>query len=93
MAGLLYGAGLRLTECLRLRINDIDIERGQITVRDSKGGKDRQTMLPEKFAAHLREQIDKSRMLFEADLAECNDGVSMPPALERKCPNAPFVVP
>jgi hypothetical protein len=46
-------------------------------------------MLPEKFAAHLREQIDKSRSLFEADLAEGNDGVSMPPALERKYPKAP----
>jgi integron integrase len=89
MAGLLYGAGLRLTECLRLRIKDIDFERGQITVRDAKGGKDRPTMLPEKFAAQLREQIDKSRSLFEADLAEGNDGVSMAPALERKYRNAP----
>ncbi len=89
MAGLLYGAGLRLTECMRLRIKDLDFERGQITVRDGKGKKDRPTMLPEKFAAHLREQIDKSQSLFEADLAEGNDGVSMPPALERKYPKAP----
>jgi site-specific recombinase XerD len=49
MAQLLYGSGLRLMECVRLRVKDLDLPRAQITVRDAKGGKDRVTMLPIKF--------------------------------------------
>ena len=57
VASLLYGAGLRLLECLRLRVKDLDLERGEILVRDGKGRKDRVTMLPRSLAADLRAQL------------------------------------
>lgn len=63
MAGLPYGSGLRLMECLRLRIKDVDLARHEITVREGKGGKDRKTVLPERLRPALRAQIDSVRVL------------------------------
>ncbi len=88
MGDLLYGAGLRLMECLRLRVKDIDFGYWQITVRDGKGGKDRITMLPVSAAPALRDQLDRARALHEADLREGHGRVWLPDALERKYPNA-----
>ncbi|MDO8964136.1 MAG: integron integrase [Coriobacteriia bacterium] len=88
MASLLYGSGLRLMECLRLRVQDVDLERGEITVRDGKGGKDRRTMLPEALKEPLRRQIDHARRVHERDLADGWGRATLPAALERKYPNA-----
>ncbi len=88
MAGLLYGSGLRLMECLRLRIKDIDFEYKQITVRDGKGQKDRLTMLPKKLIEQLHQQTEKASILHKQDLANGFGEVYLPNALERKYPNA-----
>jgi integron integrase len=88
MAGLLWGSGLRVMECVRLRVQDVDFGTGQITVRDGKGAKDRVTMLPERFAGLLRQQIEQARKLFNADRANKNAGVFVWPSVERKNPNA-----
>jgi len=88
MAGLMYGAGLRLMECLRLRVKDIDFEARQIIVRDGKGQKDRVTVLPEKYIPLLREQLGYTRRLYEKDREGGIPGVYIWPALERKYPNA-----
>jgi integron integrase len=88
MAGLLYGAGLRLMECIRLRVQDVDFQSRQITVRDAKGHKDRVTMLPEKFAGALQEHLEKVRKLYEQDRAANVGGVYLPTALARKYPQA-----
>ena len=89
MASLMYGAGLRLMECLRLRIQDIDFSRNEIHVRDGKGAKDRITMLPESLKAPLREHLKKVKALHEKDLADGWGRVLLPGALDRKYPNAP----
>ena len=89
MASLMYGAGLRLMECLRLRVQDIDFARNQITVRDGKGAKDRITMLPESLHASLQDHLKKVKAIHERDLAEGWGRVQMPDALDRKYPNAP----
>jgi integron integrase len=88
MAGLLYGAGLRLMECIRLRVQDVDFQSRQITVRDAKGLKDRVSMLPEKFAGALQEHLEKVRKLYEQDRAANVGGVYLPTALARKYPQA-----
>ena len=88
MANLLYGSGLRLMECLRLRVKDIDFGYGQIAVRDGKGGKDRVTMLPESLHEPLKRHLAKVKTLHEEDLAEGFGTVHLPHALERKYPNA-----
>ena len=88
MANLLYGSGLRLMECLRLRIKDIDFGYGQIAVRDGKGGKDRVTMLPQSLHESLQRHLQRVKMLHEDDLAEGFGTVHLPHALERKYPNA-----
>jgi integron integrase len=88
LAMLLYGSGLRLMECLRLRVKDIDFDYRQITVHDGKGFKDRVTMLPEKLAAPLKDHLVKVKNLHEKDLSEGTGSVYMPYALERKYPNA-----
>ena len=75
MASLLYGAGLRLMECLRLRVKDIDFLYGQILIRDGKGEKDRVTMLPERAIQPLHEQFGEARRLHVIDLRE---GISEP---------------
>lgn len=89
MASLMYGAGLRLMECLRLRVQDIDFARNEITVHDGKGGKDRITMLPELLKNPLQEHLRKVKAIHERDLAEGWGRVLMPDALDRKYPNAP----
>lgn len=88
MACLMYGAGLRVTECLRLRVKDIDFGMNQIVVRDGKGQKDRVTPLPVAVVPALRQQIVEVRRVRDADLAEDYGEVSLPFALERKYPNA-----
>lgn len=88
MAGLLYGSGLRLSECLHLRVQDIDFDRCELTVRNGKGAKDRVTMLPESLKAPLREQIRVTRAIHVADKADGWGRVLMPDALDRKYPNA-----
>ena len=84
MAGLLYGAGLRLMECLRLRVQDIDFARREITVRHGKGGKDRRTMLPATGTDALHGQLAEARRLHERDLAAGFGAVWLPDALARK---------
>jgi integrase len=88
MASLLYGAGLRLRECLKLRVKDLDFDYQQITVRDAKGAKDRVTMLPAGLREPLRTHLVRVKALHEQDLAEGFGAVEMPFALERKYPNA-----
>jgi len=88
MANLLYGSGLRLNECLRLRIKDIDFHYNQIIVRDTKGRKDRVTMLPHVLHAQLKRHIQKVKALHESDLQEGFGSVQLPYALRRKYPNA-----
>jgi integron integrase len=88
MAGLMYGGGLRLMECLRLRIKDIDFARHQILVRDGKGQKDRVTMLPERFSDLLKSHLDQVKAVYEQDRAQGSAEVFMWPALARKYPHA-----
>ena len=88
MASLLYGAGLRLMECVRLRVKDVDFEYRQITVRDGKGSKDRVTMLPDSSAELLKQHLEKVRVLHEQDLAAGYGNAYLPFALERKYKNA-----
>ena len=85
---LMYGAGLRLMECLRLRVQDMDFSRNEILVRDGKGAKDRITMLPESVKAPLQDHLRKVKVIHERDLAEGWGRVQMPTALDRKYPNA-----
>ena len=87
-ASLLYGAGLRLMECSRLRVKDIDVPRMQITVRGGKGDKDRVTLLPGKILEPLADHLLTVRDLHEKDLAAGRGRVEMPFALARKYPNA-----
>jgi len=88
MASLLYGSGLRLLECLRLRVQDVDFGRREITVRQGKGGKDRRTMLPAGLESALGTQLDQARRLHQRDLALGFGAVWLPDALARKYPNA-----
>ncbi|MGH8593981.1 MAG: integron integrase [Gammaproteobacteria bacterium] len=88
MAGLLYGAGLRLMECLRLRVKDLEFERRQILVREGKGAKDRVTMLPERLIEPLRLHLENVKARHRKDLTEGFGTVYLPYALERKYPNA-----
>jgi integron integrase len=88
VAGLLYGAGLRLLEGLRLRIKDIDCEGNRIFVRNAKGAKDRVTLLPNLIKQSLIHHMKKVQLLYEEDIAAGFHGCSMPVALERKYPNA-----
>ena len=85
---LLYGAGLRLEECLTLRVKDIDFERQQIVVRQGKGRKDRVTMLPAAAREALTRHLADVRRIHEADLARGFGRVVLPFALDRKFPNA-----
>jgi integron integrase len=89
MVSLMYGAGLRLMECLRLRVQDIDFMRNEITVRDGKGAKDRVTMLPESLKKPLEEHLKLVKAIHEKDLREVWRRVIMPDVLDRKYPNAP----
>lgn len=89
MASLMYGAGLRLMECLRLRVQDLDFSRNEILVRDGKGAKDRITMLPVSLKTSLQEQLKSVKVIHERDLADGWGRVLMPDALDRKYLNAP----
>ncbi|HQE93532.1 MAG TPA: integron integrase [Anaerolineae bacterium] len=88
MAQLLYGTGIRLMECVRLRVKDVDFARREIFIRDGKGEKDRVTMLPESLIAPLQEHLKQVQALHQRDLAAGYGAVYLPYALERKCPNA-----
>jgi integron integrase len=85
---LLYGSGLRLMECLRLRIIALDLDRQSITVHAGKGGKDRVTILPQSLLVDIRNQMQRVRLLHRSDLAVGYSGASMPAALRRKYPTA-----
>jgi len=88
MASLLYGSGLRLMECLRLRVKDVDFEYKQIVVRDGKGQKDRITMLSVSSKESLKKHLAKVKAIHEADLKAGFGKVYLPYALHRKYPNA-----
>jgi len=90
MASLLYGTGMRLLECLRLRVKDVDFEYRQILVRDGKGEKDRVTMLPERLLEPLRTHLEKVSQLHQSDLRESYGEVHLPYALARKYPQAGY---
>lgn len=88
MAKLIYGCGLRIMECMRLRVQDIDFERNALTVRAGKQDKDRETLLPESIKDELQAHLEKVYRLYQKDRADGIDGVWLPDALERKYPNA-----
>jgi integron integrase len=88
MAKLLYGSGLRVMECVRLRVQDIDFGMGEITVREGKGFKDRLTIMPESLASALQEQIERVKVLHRQDMKNGFGSVYMPYGLERKFRNA-----
>ena len=88
IARLLYGSGLRILECLRLRVKDVDFQRRELLVRDGKGAKDRVTVLPDVIVAPLRRHLDRVRDLHREDLAAGYGAVYLPHALHRKYPNA-----
>ncbi|MBK9326480.1 MAG: integron integrase [Hydrogenophilales bacterium] len=89
MARLLYGTGMRLMECVRLRVKDVEFERREILVRSGKGDKDRVTMLPDSLIDALRAHLGRVREVWLADRAMGRPGVELPSALARKYPNAP----
>jgi len=88
MAKLIYGSGIRLMECLRLRVKDLEFERRAIIVRDGKGAQDRVTVLPDSLIPLLQEHLQRVKALHEQDLAQGFGSVYLPYALERKYPNA-----
>jgi len=88
MAKLLYGCGLRLMECVRLRVKDVDFACNQIIVREGKGAKDRSTMFPEQLKAPLAQHLSQVKVIHEEDLRNGLGGVYLPFALERKYPDA-----
>jgi integron integrase len=88
MAQLMYGAGLRISEVLRLRVKDVDFAMGYLIIRDAKGGKDRTTLLPKSLIADLKNQVFMVSKLLEFDIAREVGPVYLPHALERKYPSA-----
>jgi len=88
MAGLLYGSGLRLMECVRLRVKDVDFGYARITVREGKGGKDRVTMLPINLAAGLQRHLQKVKAQHQQDIDDGFGHAHLPDALTRKSPSA-----
>ena len=88
MAMLTYGCGLRLSECLNLRIKDLDLERSMVIVRSGKGDKDRRTVFPDRLREDLGAHLLEVRSLFDRDREQNLNGVFLPHALERKYPNA-----
>lgn len=88
VASLLYGGGLRLMEALALRVKDLALDRGELVVRDGKGGKDRVTVLPEALIPHLRSHLVRLEERFRDQRRRGDPGVSLPQALARKYPRA-----
>ena len=88
MAGLLYGSGLRLMECVRLRVKDVDFGYAHVVVRDGKGAKDRVTMLPINLAQGLERHLQKVKVQHDEDVEAGLGSVYLPTAIERKYPNA-----
>src|SRR5262249_5033279 len=93
MTKLLYGAGLRVRECCRLRVKDVDLARGQLFVRGGKWHKDRVVMLPKALRPALEEQLHQRRAVHERDLARGLGWISLSDALDRKYPRAPGELP
>ena len=89
MASLMYGGGLRLQECVELRVKDVGFDRGELTIRDGKGGKDRVTMLPAALREPLRDHLARVQAQHEVDLAAGRGGVALPGALAAKYLGAP----
>lgn len=90
MASLMYGAGLRVLECAELRVKDINSDRGELTIRDGNGGKDRVTMLPVALKEPLRAHFARVKLQHETDLKAGRGSVALPSALRAKYPKAPF---
>jgi integron integrase len=90
MASLMYGAGLRLLECVELRVKDLNLDRSELTIRDGKGGKDRVTVIPASMKAPLAQHLSRVKTQHDADLATGRGGVALPGSLRAKYPNAPF---
>jgi len=90
MAQLMYGGGLRLMECLRLRVKDVDFQNGTLTLRDTKSNRDRVTCLPASVIPALKLHMDKVKAQHTEDVANGRGEVELPFALDRKYPNAPF---
>ena len=90
MASMMYGALLRLMECLRLQVQDVDFSRNEILIRDGRGAKDPTSILPESIKAPLQEQLKKIKAIHERDLADGWGRVQLPTALDRKYSNAPL---
>jgi len=90
IASLMYGSGLRLQECLALRIKDVEFDRRVLVVRDGKGRKDRETVFPGRLMDPLREQLQRVRSRHERDMVDGRGAVTLPDALERKYPSAPW---
>jgi integron integrase len=88
IGALLYGTGMRLGECLSLRIKDLDFDLAQITVRDGKGGKDRYAVLPERLQGQVRRQVARARDLHRADRGRGGGWAALPGALHLKDPQA-----
>jgi integrase len=88
MVELTYGAGLRLLECCRLRVKDVDFDRRQLTVREGKGDKDRVTTMPRAVVKHLQEHLQRVRTIHQQDVADGYGRVELPHALARKYPKA-----
>jgi integrase len=88
MAKMLYGTGMRLMECVRLRVKEVDFERGEILIRDGKGGKNRITMLPSSVVTGLQTHLEQRRALFKDDKRAGKADVFLPDALVRKYPTA-----
>jgi len=87
MAMLIYGCGLRLMECLRLRKKDVDLKRGVVIVRSGKGDRDRRKVFPERLKDELIQHIDSLRKIYEEDRKQGLNGVQLPGALDRKYRN------
>jgi integron integrase len=88
MGRLLYGTGMRLMECIRLRVKDVDFGQNRLIVRDGKGAKDRVALLPEKLKPELQQHLQRVKVLHESDLKEGGGEVYLPFALARKYPSA-----
>jgi integron integrase len=89
IAALMYGSGLRVSECLQVRVKDLELTRGELIVRDGKGGKDRVTVLPRSLIVPLRKHLARLYDWFRAQREAGKPGVSLPQALARKYPGAP----